>query len=52
MKVNLIDKNFDLDELLYKIHMFEMINGEHPNYIVMNEQTEDAIVSRYRVVYV
>lgn len=52
MKVILIEKKFDLDELLDKIQMFEMINGEYPSYIVMNEQTEDAIASIYRVNYV
>lgn len=52
MKVNLVESKFNLDELLYKTHMFEMINGECPNYIVMNEPTADAIESRYRVHYV
>lgn len=52
MKVNLADKNFDLDELLYRIHMFELISSEHPNYVVMNEQTEEVIEARYRVKYV
>lgn len=48
----MVESKFNLDELLYKIHMFEMINGEYPNYVVMNESTEDAIASRYRVSYV
>ena len=52
MKVNLLEKNFDLDKLLYEIHMFEMINGEEPHYIVMSEHTVGAIEIPYRVHYV
>ena len=52
MKVNLAENKFDLDELLYKIHMFEMIDDRYPSYVVMNESTEEAIGARYRVKYV
>lgn len=52
MKVNLLEHKFDLDKLLYEIHMFEMIEGEYPSYIVMSEQTVDAIESQYRVYYI
>lgn len=52
MKVNLLEKKFDLDKLLYEIHMFEMINNEYPHYIIMNAQTEEALENRYRIQYV
>lgn len=52
MTVNLLEQNFDLDKLLYEIHMFEMINGKHPNYIVMSEHTAEAIESQYRIHYI
>ena len=52
MKVNLLEKKFDLDEILYVIQMFEVVNNKYPNYVVMHEQTEDAIASRYRTEYI
>lgn len=52
MKIDLYEKKFDLDELLYKIKMFEMINNKYPDYIVMNEQTKEVIASQYRYNYI
>lgn len=52
MKVNLFDSKFDLDKLLYEIHIFKMDKGESPNYIVMSEKTAYAIRSQYKVKYV
>ena len=43
MKVNLFDSKFDLDKLLYEIHIFKMDKGESPNYIVMSKKTLYAI---------
>ena len=52
MKVNLSEHNFDLDSFLSSVNLFEMTHGNYPNYVVMNEQTCDAIESRYRTFYV
>ena len=52
MRVDLFEKNFDLDEFISKIQMFEMIKGEYPNYVVMSEQTSDVIENQYRIRYV
>ena len=52
MKVNLVERNFDLNELLYEIHLFEMFSAFSPNYIVMNEETAEHIGNIYRVHYV
>jgi hypothetical protein len=51
MKVNLLDKDYNLDELFYNIQKFEAFNNRCPKYIVMNEQTVDLIesLSQYRV---
>lgn len=52
MKVSLLEQKFDLDKLLYKINMFEMIEDKYPNYVVMSERTVDAIENQYGVYYV
>ena len=52
MKVNLLEQKFDFDKLLYEIQKFEMIKGKYPNYVVMREQTADAIESQYKIHYV
>lgn len=52
MKVNLFDSKFDLDKLLYEIHIFKMDKGESPNYIVMSIKTLYAIESQHRFYYV
>ena len=39
MKVNLFDSKFDLDKLLYEIHIFKMDKGECRNDIVMSKKT-------------
>ena len=52
MKVNLFDSKFDLDKLLYEIHIFKMDKGESPNYIVMSKKTLYAIAGQYRFYYV
>ena len=51
MKFNLLDKDYNLDELFYQIQMFEAYNNKPPKYIVMNEGTVDFIERRenYRV---
>ena len=52
MKVNLFDSKFDLDKLLYEIHIFKMDKGESPNYIVMSKKTLYAIEGQNRFYYV
>ena len=52
MKVNLFDGKFDLDKLLYEIHIFKMDKGESPNYIVMSRKTLYAIGGQNRFYYV
>lgn len=52
MKINLLEKNFDLNKLLCEIHAFEMFSGKYPDYAVMSERTEEALESRYRIFYV
>lgn len=52
MKVNLFDNKFDLDKLLYEIHIFKMDKGESPNYIVMSKKTLYAIVGQNPFYYV
>lgn len=52
MKTNLLELNFDLNEILYSIRVFEAINGEYPEYIVMNRRTADSIEIRYKFYYV
>ena len=39
MKFNLLDKDYNLDELFYQTQMFEAYNNRHPQYIVMSERT-------------
>ena len=51
MKVNLFDGKFDLDKLLYEIHIFKMDKGESPNYIVMSQKTLYAIECQNRFYY-
>lgn len=52
MKTNLLEAKFDLSEILYNIRMFEAINGDYPEYIVMNRKTGDSIKIRYKLEYV
>ena len=52
MKVNLFDSKFDLDKLLYEIHIFKMDKGEFPNYIVMSKKTLYAIEGQDRFYHV
>lgn len=46
MRVNLLETDIDLTKLRYGIETFEMINGECPKYVVMNEQTRHVIESK------
>ena len=46
MKFNLLDRDYNLDELFYQIQMFEAYNNREPHYIVMNEGTLDYIQRR------
>ena len=39
MKINLSDKDYNLDELYYNIQRFEAFNNRYPSYIVMSERT-------------
>ena len=51
MKFNLLDKDYNLDELYYNIQKFEALNGRYPKYLIMNEQTLSLIErhDNYRV---
>ena len=51
MKFNLLDKDYNLDELYYNIQIFEAYNDRYPKYIVMSEQTVQLIEchENYRV---
>ena len=51
MKFNLLDKDYNLDELFYNIQMFEAYNERLPSYIVMSERTLQLIErhENYRV---
>lgn len=39
MKIQLPDKDYNLDELYYNIQKFEAFNNRYPSYIVMSERT-------------
>lgn len=51
MKFNLLDKDYNLDELFYHTQIFEAYNNRLPQYIIMSERTVQLVEchENYRV---